>query len=265
VGRHTLHTSAISNLVKAGCRITFFEVDGEPVASISAYGKTRDSTIRDLQKSASPHRYAVEIAKGSIRSKIRAIQEMNEVYGINLFFEGELDVLHTSLNELEYLIKLSEIRRIHRFCSDMYYEIMARTVSRALGFKRRTERPHQDPINAILSYGYAMLFGNCWVSVIGANLDPDLGMLYDGPAGLVYDLIEPLKATMIDTQIFRTIGKTLEEHDFEYSRSRCILSDDLMKKLTDLFRTSIDQKKVDEQVFLMVGSLRDGNKIQILS
>ena len=34
------------------------------------------------------------------------------------------------------------------------------------GFRRRTIRPQSDPINAMLSFGYAMLFGNCCISII---------------------------------------------------------------------------------------------------
>src|SRR4030043_90305 len=95
-----------------------------------------------------------------------------------LFYEGEQQFLHTSEQELQYLIKLDEIRRLHRLTSDMYYEIMARNISSDFGFRRRTIRPQADPINAMLSFGYAMLYGNCCVSVIGARLNPDVGLMH---------------------------------------------------------------------------------------
>ena len=62
--------------------------------------------------------------------------------------------------------------------------------------------PNLDPVNAMLSFGYSLLFGNCCVSVIGADSIPDLGFLNEGRGSLVLDLIEPLKSKMIDAVVF---------------------------------------------------------------
>jgi CRISPR-associated endonuclease Cas1 len=264
MGRHIIHTVAIAHLVIAGCRITFFESDGTPIGYIKGYGGTYDPALREAQKSASRHSYAVEIAKSSLKSRIRAVQEANKILRVESLYEGELEVLHSALEEMEYLIKLEEIRRLHRLTSYMYYEIMARLLPPSTGFRRRTTRPHQDPINAILSFGYSMLYGNCCVSTLGADLDPDTGMLYEGKGGLLYDLIEPLKATLIDPVVFYDIGRSLQESDVEYSDSRCILSDALMQMLSNRFRVSINQKRVDEQVMLLRGALLNQNPITII-
>jgi len=48
-----------------------------------------------------------------------------------------------------------------------------------------------------------MLFGNCCVSLIGARLDPDFGLMHEGKGSLVQDLIDPLKAAMIDMVVFQ--------------------------------------------------------------
>jgi len=265
VGRHTLHADMIRNLSKAGCRISFFDTDGEPLGYLKQFGEPDDSRFRDLQKAAPPHRFAVEIAKSSLKSRLRAIQVMNERAGSDLLLEGELELFESTIGEMEYLVKLSEIRRVHRLSADMYYEFMARITPRALGFKGRTERPYRDPVNAALSFGYSMLFGNCLVSAIGARLDPDIGMLHDCPAGLIYDLIEPFKASMIDEQIFRELAGELTSDDYESGPSRCILSDAVLKTLIMRFRTTIDQTKIDAQISLFLGALAEEHAIQILS
>ena len=54
----------------------------------------------------------------------------------------------------------------------------------------------------MLSFGYAMLYGNCCVPVVGSRLDPDIGLMHDGRGSLIHDLIEPLKAEMIDPIVF---------------------------------------------------------------
>jgi CRISPR-associated endonuclease Cas1 len=145
----------------------------------------------------------------------------------------------------------------------MYYEIMSRNTPPDFGFRRRTIRPQSDPINAMLSFGYAMLFGNCCVSVIGARLDPDSGLMHDGKGSLVQDLIEPLKAEMIDSVVFQVARKSLAVSDFEQTPTRCMLSDELVKKMIGLFQTSINNEKIDELVYNLFDSITNNREFTV--
>jgi CRISPR-associated endonuclease Cas1 len=248
VGGHTLNSSTILHLMKNGAYISFFEPDGTPAGIIRPYGDRSDEILQNMQLDLPRHRYATIIAQAAIKSRLLAIERLQELRGIRLFYEGESQFLHKSLDELAYLIKLDEIRRLSRLNTDMYYEIISRSIPEGFGFRRRTMRPQCDAINAILSFGYSLLFGNCCVSVIGARLDPDIGLLHEGTSGLVYDLIETFKAEMIDTVICKIANESLGPDDFELSPNRCILSDELIKKLTGIFRITIDNEKIDKQV-----------------
>jgi len=255
IGGHTLHTPAITNLVKKGARISFFEADGKPVGTVRPFNNQEEAILSEIQKNAPNYRYAVPIARASMKSKSLLIGRLGEVAGRELFYEGELQIFSNALDELEYLIKISEIRRIERLTSDMYYEVLSRVLPPEFGFRRRTDRPYHDPVNAILAFGYAMLFGNVMFSVTGASLDPDTGMLNRGPSSLVNDIMEPFKAEMIDREAIRFIREYFHEEDYECGPSRCILSDPCMKELIRLFHKSIDQDIIDRQVAALRESL----------
>ena len=255
VGGHTISSSTIVNLIKNGAYISFFEPDGNPVGIIRPFGDINDLEIHKIQRAIPRHRYAIALAQAAIKSRLIAIERVQEKQNISLFYEGEQQLLHKSQQELEFLIKLDEIRRLHRLTSDMYYEIMSRNTPKDLGFRRRTIRPQSDPINAMLSFGYAMLFGNCCVAVIGARLDPDSGLMHDGKGCLVQDLIEPLKAEMIDSVVFQIARESLTLSDFEQTPTRCMLSDELVKKMIGLFQTSINNEKINELVYNLLNSI----------
>jgi len=248
VGGHTLNSTTVFHLLKNGSYISFFEPDGTPVGSIRPYGNFQDTEIQHLQKDLPRQRYAMMIAQASLRSRLIAIERLQDQWGSDLLYDGELQVLHNALNELEYLVKLDEIRRLSNLTTDMYYEILSRNITECFNFKRRTVRPQCDPINAMLSFGYAMLYGNCCVSVIGARLDPDIGLLHEGQGALVQDLIGPFKSEMIDPVVCSTAQESLKRSDFEQTTSRCMLSDVLIKKLICSFKKSIDNQKIDNQV-----------------
>ena len=264
VGGHTVHTAAIMALIRAGTTISFFEANGMPVAFIRPYGDRSTEDIRAIQEHTPAHTYAVEIAKASIRSRMLLAESMGAEIGEEILYEGELQIIHKALEEIDFLIKLDEIRRLDRLVADMYYEIMARTIPPEIGFRRRTPRPHHDAVNAMLSFGYAMLVGNCYVAVTAASLDPDIGMLSQGERGLLYDLIEPYKTSMIDRSVFSVARQSLIEDDYDCTGGRCILSDDLMKRLIDLFRESIRQEQLDEQALVLRNSLLHKHPFYVL-
>lgn len=264
VGGHTLNSSTISHLMKNGAYISFFEPDGTPVGIIRPWGDRSDEHLRTMQRDLPRHRFATIIAQAAIRSRLLAIERIQESKGIQLFYEGESQFLHKSLDELAYLIKLDEIRRLSRLNTDMYYEIISRNIPKEFGFRRRTIRPQCDPVNAMISFGYAMLSGNCAVSIIGARLDPDIGLLNDGTYGLVYDLIETFKAEMIDTPVCKIVSESLTPDDFELTPDRCILSDELVKRLTAVFRVTIDNAKIDKQVSNFYRALTENEEFTMM-
>jgi CRISPR-associated endonuclease Cas1 len=248
IGGHTISSSTIVSLVKNGAYISFFEPDGNPVGIIRPFGDQNDMEVCTWQKAVPRHRYAIILAQAAIKSRLFAIQRVQESQNTHLFYEGEQEFLHSSQDELQYLIKLDEIRRLHRLTSDMYYEIMARNISSDFGFRRRTLRPQADPVNAMLSFGYAMLYGNCCISVIGARLNPDVGLMHEGKGSLVQDLIDPLKTEMIDAPVFQVAKESLTTADYELIPDRCMLTEEFIRRLIRLFQTTINNEKIDEIV-----------------
>ena len=264
VGGHTINSMTISHLVKNGCFITFFDSDGTPVGVIKPYcDPAIEQECKPLEFS-SHQRYAISIAQASVKSRLFAIERIQETRNVNLFYEGEHDVLWKSLEELEYLIKLDEIRRLHKLTSDMYYEIMSRSIPANFEFKRRTMRPQRDPINAMLSFGYALLFGNCSVAAIGAHLNPDSGVMHAGKGSLIYDLIDPLKAKMVDSIVFQIARESLAQSDYEVTDNRCLLSDELLKKLMDAFYTAFTTEHLNEQVYNFYNAAKHGEDFKSL-
>jgi CRISPR-associated endonuclease Cas1 len=146
----------------------------------------------------------------------------------------------------------------------MYYEIMSRNLPPELGFRRRSMRPYADPVNAMLSFGYALLFGNCMIASVGARLDPDGGFLHDGRNSLIQDLIDPLKPAMVDSVVFRIARETLRGEDYELTPGRCMLSDDLIGMMTDQLHNSINTDMINRQVLGLADSVRTGSGFTVL-
>lgn len=77
--------------------------------------------------------------------------------------------------------------------SKRYFEAISAYLPEEYQFKIRSKHPAKDPFNALLNYGYGMLYGKIEGALIKAGIDPYVGIFhrddYNRPV-LVYDVIE---------------------------------------------------------------------------
>ena len=253
-GGHMLHTSALSNLVQADVFISFYKTSGELVQTIvpPSYSLHTDTRAAQLKRTEHPFDTAKEFAYAAMQERIKTIERYEQEWKADqgsLLRAGEMDILYQALHEIEYLIKLDELRRVHRLVHDMYYEIYARLIDPVLAFRRRTNAPYQDPVNAMLTLGYNMISSRICASLQGAFLDPNRGLLHAGHLGLVHDMTELHKTHMIDIPLKSYLkSDPPSDKDITWGFQRCSLSKTCISNLTRHFSESIDTKKIDARI-----------------
>ena len=253
-GGHIFHTSALPNLIQADVFISFYKTSGELVQTIvpPSYSLHTDTRIAQLKRTEHPFDLVKEFAYAAMQERIKTIEQYEQEWKGgqgSLLRAGEIDILYQALHEIEYLIKIDEIRRVHRLVHDMYYEIYARLVDPALAFRRKTNAPYRDPVNAMLSLGYSMVSSSVFASLQGAFLDPDCGLLHAGHRGLVHDMTELHKTHMIDAPLKAYLKRDPpSDKDITWGFQRCSLSKTLITDLTKHFYESIDKRKIDARI-----------------
>lgn len=73
-------------------------------------------------------------------------------------------------------------------------------------FPGRTGRGAQDPVNAALNYGYAILRSQIWHSILIAGLEPYVGVLHvdrPGKPSLALDLMEEYRPWVVDRAVIK--------------------------------------------------------------
>ncbi|WP_158303672.1 CRISPR-associated endonuclease Cas1 [Methanosphaerula palustris] len=264
VGGHTIHSAVLQHMQNAGNWVSFFAADGTPVGLIRPPEDRVDEQVRAIQRHAPAHSYALGITRAALGRRLQVIGETTVVTGESPLYQGELEVLQDARQELEYLVTLDEIRRLHRLATDMYYEIMARTIPKGTGFRRRTARPYMDPVNTMLSFSYGILSGVCAVHLAGAHLDANIGLLHQGERALVRDLTELFKPQMVDQPIFALVRQGITASDYEIGESRCTLSDALIRRMLLHLQTSIEVTAIGRQVEMLADALIRNREFQIL-
>jgi CRISP-associated protein Cas1 len=78
----------------------------------------------------------------------------------------------------------------------------------AFRFEKRTRRPPENEVNALLSFGYALLSQDCLAAAQTAGLDPAVGFLHaerPGRPALALDLMEEFRALVADRLVLAMI------------------------------------------------------------
>ncbi len=100
--------------------------------------------------------------------------------------------------------------------SDIYFGLLDECLVDGWTFERRTRRPPEDHINALLSLTYTMIKNEVLSALRQYNLDPFLGIMHadrHGRPALALDLMEEFRAIFCDAFVLRLVNRGEITHD----------------------------------------------------
>ena len=185
------------------------------------------STIRKGQLAFSFSKDALEWIKEVLRQKIENQQ------ALLLMFRSDNEAQNESVaksiakmeDHREKLGKLdgdivadvaAQLRGWEGQASKIYFDTLNFFLPEHLRFQNRSQHPALDVVNALLNYGYGLLYGKIEGSLIKAGVDPYIGILhrddYNRPV-LVYDVIE-LYRVWVDYVVFSLVSQNSITDDY---------------------------------------------------
>ena len=111
-------------------------------------------------------------------------------------------------------------------------------------FDHRNRRPPRDPVNAVLSFLYAMLTKEMTVSLLAVGLDPYLGFLHRpryGRPSLALDLMEEFRALIVDSVTVRMFNNgELQASDFSITQVGVAIKSWARKRVIKAYEGRLD-------------------------
>ncbi len=119
-------------------------------------------------------------------------------------------------------------------------------------FYHRSRRPPTNEINALLSFGYQILWNHLFALIEIQGLDPYYGCLHQdstGHAVLASDLIEEFRASIVDSLVLYLVNKKIikAETDFVFRDGGCFLSDLGRRKYLRAFLTRMEETVTNDK------------------
>lgn len=139
-------------------------------------------------------------------------------------------ILYETLPKIDSAIGLDELRGIEGKAAEQYFSVfndMVLNQKEEFTFIKRNRRPPLDNINAILSFAYTVLAGDCANALSSVGLDPYVGFMHGdrpGRASLALDLMEELRPILVDRFIVTLINtKAIQAAHFEKQKDNAVL------------------------------------------
>ncbi len=148
---------------------------------------------------------------------------------------------------LEGAMTLDQVRGLEGAAAGVYFPALGSCLKPPFVFGTRTRRPPTNPVNALLSFGYQLLWSHLLLVVELQGLDPYQGVLHTahhGHAALVSDLLEEFRAPIVDSLVLWLIntGTVDIERDFEYRNGGCFLNESGRKQFLRSFVGRMSEK-----------------------
>ncbi|MBX3148457.1 MAG: CRISPR-associated endonuclease Cas1 [Gemmatimonadales bacterium] len=114
-----------------------------------------------------------------------------------------------------------------------------------LDFEGRNRRPPTDPVNALLSFGYAVLVKECTVALLAEGLDPWWGIYHQprhGRPALALDLMEEFRPLIVDSSVISAINTGMVTgKSFQRTAAACALTPQGRKNYLRAYEGRMDE------------------------
>ena len=224
-GNVQLSSQAIQTLCEHEVPIAYFSQGGW------FYGLTRGLDLRNVMirreqfRRADDPAFCLALAKRLVTGKARNQRTMLQRNHIEPP-AGAIQRIRAIIQEVEQADSLESLLGLEGTIARLYFQNFNGLIKpddnhtphqppsddpRALTFHfdQRNRRPPRDPINALLSLGYALLTKDMTIACHAVGLDPYLGFYHQprhGRCGLALDLMEPFRPLIADSAVLFAIN-----------------------------------------------------------
>ncbi|MBD1389285.1 CRISPR-associated endonuclease Cas1 [Neiella sp. HB171785] len=160
--------------------------------------------------------------------------------------QSALNCIRQARNSLREASAIEQLRGYEGIAGRHYFGQLKCWLGKTWQFTGRNRQPPRDPVNAMLSYGYQLLYHNIHALIVVRGLEPKFGYLHQqrsGFASLALDVMEPWRAFVVDEIVLKLVLRQhLTSNQFQTSSSGCNMSKEARKMFVGAFEQRMQQQ-----------------------
>lgn len=238
-GNVQVSTQALETLAENGIAVAYVTGHGRFIGSFVP-APAKNVSLREAQfRKFDDPAVCLELAKAVVRAKLanqrtllmRSLRGEVEARGSH---EYAARGIYGLLGVVDDQTSVESVLGIEGQGAALYFGEFGRFLKqpptgKGFDFTTRNRRPPRDPVNALLSFAYAMLAKDCFAVACTVGFDPYKGFFHQGRHGkpsLALDLMEEFRPVIADSVVITLINnESLTPNDFILWRDACHLTE----------------------------------------
>jgi CRISPR-associated protein Cas1 len=235
---HRLSAEGVSMIFLSGRRLRFCGM---------LHGRLHNNGIlrlRQYEKSLSDFciEYSKEIVSKKLAAQLALMQDaVNIRTDLRFDLTGTAGIIGQTITKLDNpTLETATLMGLEGGASAAYFKAYIKLFADSLKFYKRTRRPPEDPVNAMLSLCYTLLHFEAVREIETIGLDPTIGFYHKfeyGRESLACDLVETYRP-VVDRFVWRLFSeRTFRDRDFAFEEERpgCYLKKESRKVFYPLY------------------------------
>jgi CRISPR-associated protein Cas1 len=135
----------------------------------------------------------------------------------NINYGSEISEIETLARDISGSDNVASLRGIEGTVARTYFSGFGKMILGEFTFEGRKKHPSTDPVNALLSFGYTLIFNEISSLLDGLGFDPYLGYFHEveyGRASLACDIQEEFRAAIDRFTLYLINNRMLNKDDF---------------------------------------------------
>lgn len=255
-GNVQVSTQALETMAENDISVSYVTGHGRFIGTFSS-APAKNVSLREMQfKKFGDPATCLQLSKAVVRAKLsnqrtllmRSLRGDEEMRGSH---ESAARGLYGLLGTIDDQTSVESVLGLEGQGAALYFGEFGRFLKqpptgKGFDFTTRNRRPPRDPVNALLSFAYAMLTKDCFAAVCTVGFDPYKGFFHAGKHGkpsLALDLMEEFRPVIADSVVLNLINnESVTQADFVIWRDACQLTDAGRKK----FFAAYEHRKATE-------------------
>lgn len=246
-------TDLIEELCTRGVRVSFLDSTGRPYAMLISPMLSATVQARREQLQAFSDARGVAFARAVVVGKLKNQERLLRYFGkhVKQVDPARFETVERIAKTLRtYAAKAKQVTAdrvddarqtlmgIEGSAGRQYWEGVKIIVGERAEFMGREHRGAADRVNALLNYGYGILYAQVWGAVVNAGLEPFAGFLHvdrPGKPSLVLDLTEEFRQPIVDRAVIAhvNLGEEIRmQEGFLDLETRRAIGEKVMARLT---------------------------------
>lgn len=249
IGGVQITTNALRDALARNISVHFLTTHGKYLGRIQPNATSFTDLLRHQVRRTDDPQFTLGIAKAIVRGKLENTRVVLQQYArdkksdlaqaASLFQTQVLERLQDA-HDLDYL------RGLEGVAAQAHFAALGELLPSGFPeFPGRRRRPPTDPLNAMLSYGYALLLTRVQTAVQLAGLHPGFGFLHvshGARPALALDLMEEYRSALIDRFALGLLSRNrMGMEHFEVRKTAVLLNETGRSKFIAYFNQRLSQ------------------------